>query len=315
MSRSYCLKCGRVFKFEKNLDNHEKSCNLTEEKIKQAKEAYLEGRLPLSKVSKFLKCAQVTAVFIMKDVKRSRSDSIKLYAKLHPVKLSEITKDKIRKSRIKYLNEHPEKIPYKLNHSTKESWIEKYFRETLQKNNITGWIQKYCCGIYEYDFAFPLLMIDVEIDGYTHELEHVKKIDQRRDDWSKSQGWRVLRFKAKHIRNDIESCIGFLQVALNENKIDQTLIDENFKDLQFNRHLERQKKVRQREIYSKKIKQERHDRLVLQKQKFENELKNIDITKFGWLSLLSKKMNLSHTHTKRKLKDFFPELQYFRKRT
>lgn len=41
------------------------------------------------------------------------------------------TKDKISKARIKYLLEHPDKIPYLLNHSSNESYPEKYFNELL----------------------------------------------------------------------------------------------------------------------------------------------------------------------------------------
>ena len=60
---------------------------------------------------------------------------------------------------------------------------------------IQGWIRNYQNSIYEYDFAFPLKKIDVEVDGKTHNLPKVQEIDKRRDEWSKSQGWRIIRLK------------------------------------------------------------------------------------------------------------------------
>jgi len=53
-------------------------------------------------------------------------------------KHSQETKDKISKSRIKYLMEHPDKVPYLLNHSSRMSYPEKIFKNALIEMNITG---------------------------------------------------------------------------------------------------------------------------------------------------------------------------------
>ena len=129
---------------------------------------------------------------------------------------SKETKDKISQIRIKYLLENPEKVPYLLNHSSKESYPEKLFREALIRNNISGWQQEYRNGLYSYDFAFFDLKIDIEIDGGTHKSEKVKIIDLRRDNWSKEQGWKVIRFTAKEIKENVDNCINVLvSVAAN----------------------------------------------------------------------------------------------------
>jgi len=124
------------------------------------------------------------------------------------------TKDRISKSRIEYLKKHPDKIPYRLNHSSKMSYPEKRFMESLEENNIVGWVYKYQVGLYEYDFAFPEIKLDVEIDGGTHLQEKVKKIDQRRDAWSRSRGWEVLRFTAKEVKSNIQQLIEQLKIVL-----------------------------------------------------------------------------------------------------
>lgn len=108
---------------------------------------------------------------------------------------------------IKYLTENPDRVPYLINHSSKKSYPEQVFENALVSSNITGWLYAYQHGIYEYDFAWPEQKIDVEIDGSTHLLENVKKIDIRRDEFSKNKGWIVLRFTASQVKKDVVSCI------------------------------------------------------------------------------------------------------------
>jgi len=120
---------------------------------------------------------------------------------------SEEDKKRISEERIKYLTAHPDKVPYRLNHSSKMSYPEKLFKNALESANITGWTYNFQNGIYSYDFAFPELKIDVEIDGGTHTQENVKKIDERRDIFSRKQGWKVIRFTAKEVKENVMLCI------------------------------------------------------------------------------------------------------------
>ena len=54
------------------------------------------------------------------------------------------------------------------------------------------------------------MKIDVEIDGGTHLSEKVKKIDCKRDKFSESQNWLVLRFTAKEVKENATYCIKIL---------------------------------------------------------------------------------------------------------
>ena len=130
-------------------------------------------------------------------------------------KHSQETKDKISRARIKYLQDNPDKVPYLINHSSKKSYPEQIFENALIASEITGWKYAYRNGLYEYDFAFPELKIDIEIDGGTHLSDKVKKIDERRDSFSKDRGWTVIRFTAKQVKNDVISCIKVLKDYLN----------------------------------------------------------------------------------------------------
>lgn len=123
------------------------------------------------------------------------------------IKLTDEHKEKISKSRKKYLNDNPGKIPYLLNHSSKESYPERLFRESLIRNNIEGWVQEYPILRYSLDFAFVDLKIDIEIDGSTHNLDNVKKIDIERDKTLSDMGWKILRFTDFEIKNNIDEVI------------------------------------------------------------------------------------------------------------
>lgn len=149
-------------------------------------------------------------------ISRNHSDANKIaFTKGRLVqKHSQETKDKISKSRIKYLIKNPDKVPYLINHSSKKSYPEEIFENALIANNITGWKYAYQNSIYEYDFAWPEQKIDVEIDGSTHLSEKVKKIDFRRDKFSRDNGWIVLRFTADQVKKDVVSCINILKQYL-----------------------------------------------------------------------------------------------------
>lgn len=126
------------------------------------------------------------------------------------------TKAKMSKARIKFLEANPDKNPYRLYHSSKKSYPEQRFEDALKSKEITGWVYAYQNSIYEYDFAFPEQKIDVEIDGRTHLMEHVQEIDRRRDAFSRSQGWVVLRFSASRVKHDVYGCIKELEGVLAE---------------------------------------------------------------------------------------------------
>jgi len=120
---------------------------------------------------------------------------------------SEQTKQKISTARKKFLDKNPDKVPYRLNHSSKDSYPEMLFEHLLLEHNITGWVKKYQVGVYEYDFAFIQEKIDIEIDGSTHLQEKVKSKDKQRDLITNSNGWIVVRITAKELLADPTSCL------------------------------------------------------------------------------------------------------------
>lgn len=142
---------------------------------------------------------------------RSKSEAAKLYLKKNPRKHTDDTKKKISKIRREYLEQNPDKVPYRLNHSSKKSYPEKVFENALIASSITDYTYNYPFGIYQFDFAFVEDKIDVEIDGSTHLQDKVIEIDTRRDKLAKESGWRVLRFTAKEVKDNVIECINRLK--------------------------------------------------------------------------------------------------------
>lgn len=126
---------------------------------------------------------------------RSRGQSTKISRLQNPIKHSDETKKKISESRIKYLKENPDKVPYLLNHSRKESYPEKYFKDLFKKEKIEV-DEKIRVGLYELDFCIKNKKINIEIDGDQHYLDKkIVKSDERRTKYLEDDGWDVIRIK------------------------------------------------------------------------------------------------------------------------
>jgi len=111
----------------------------------------------------------------------------------NPVKHTIETRKKISEIRKKYLKENPDKVPYLLNHSRKESYPEKYFTEVFQNEEIEV-VKSFHIGLYELDFCIPDKKIDIEIDGSQHYCdEKIVESDKRRNKFLEDDGWDVIR--------------------------------------------------------------------------------------------------------------------------
>lgn len=126
---------------------------------------------------------------------RDKSEAIKLCRKKYPIKHTNESRKKISEARIKYLTNNPDKVPYLLNHSRKESYPEKYFTELFIKENINV-TRKLQVSYYELDFCIPDKKINIEIDGDQHYLDN-KAInnDIKRNKFLEEKGWDIIRIK------------------------------------------------------------------------------------------------------------------------
>jgi very-short-patch-repair endonuclease len=129
---------------------------------------------------------------------RNKKDAIKLAHQKNPRILSEDTKNKISNGMKKFLMNHPDKVPYLLNHYSKgPSYPELYF-DNIFKDNFK--YDKYVqIGLYHIDFAIIDKKIAIEIDGEQHYLD--KRIvisDKNKDNLLLENGWDLIRIRWSH---------------------------------------------------------------------------------------------------------------------
>ena len=106
---------------------------------------------------------------------------------------SEETKKKISDARKKFLELNPDKVPYVINHRSRESYPEKYFAECLSN---TGILKQYRLGRYALDFANPSEKRYLEIDGEQHYLDQrIVEHDKTRTRYLESHGWFGMRVR------------------------------------------------------------------------------------------------------------------------
>lgn len=109
-------------------------------------------------------------------------------------KHTEETKKRISGSRIAFIEANPHMAPYKINHYSKgPSYPERYWKEILDGAGLT-YIEQHQVGLYSLDFAFPEIMVDLEIDGSQHKSdERIVDSDLRRTKYLEDLGWKTIR--------------------------------------------------------------------------------------------------------------------------
>ena len=123
---------------------------------------------------------------------------------------SDEQKKKISEGRKKYLSEHPDKVPYLINHHSKgDSYPEKYFKEVFDNEHIEYKQNYYQCG-YFLDFAWPEKKIYLEVDGEQHYVDkRIVEHDKVRTQKLLENGWtcieRVRWSEFKHLSKEKKS--------------------------------------------------------------------------------------------------------------
>lgn len=110
------------------------------------------------------------------------------------IPLSKECKKKISIARKKFLDEHPDMIPFKLNHSSKQSYPERYFQIIFKKENI-NLVYHRQVKRYELDFSNDEKMKYIEIDGEQHYSKYMIKHDKERTEFLLNLGWEGMRIR------------------------------------------------------------------------------------------------------------------------
>lgn len=70
---------------------------------------------------------------------------------------------------------------------------------------------------FRIDIAFKEQSLAVELDGWQWHAKHLEdfKRDRRRQNLLVTHGWRVLRFTAADIHQDLDGCLNLIEIGLN----------------------------------------------------------------------------------------------------
>lgn len=192
-----CQFCNKLCKNRNSLCNHERLCSKNPNKQDSAP-AFLEYNKNIQ-----LGLIDVWNKGLTKETDErvaKHSESIKAYYTEHDgvwlgKKHTEETKKKIGEGVKKFLENNPEMIPYKRNHSSKESYPEEYFTTVFENENIKL-NKQYRFHSYTLDFCNVDKKIDIEVDGDQHYLDPVIiEHDKKRNKFLHDAGWTVFRIR------------------------------------------------------------------------------------------------------------------------
>lgn len=194
---------------------------LTEEIKDMIKKDYIENFFSIRDIAKKynIKSKEYLCNKLLKGHVRNYSEASKIAHRRYPdnFRHDEVSKEKMREARLKFLHEHPEKTAWR---QSNLSYPEKMFKNMLIEEHLDEKyliIREYCIFPYYIDFAFVDIKVAVEIDGSQHMEEERHKRDMKKDELLISNGWRVLRFTASDVLNKRQYVINTLMQFLNSN--------------------------------------------------------------------------------------------------
>ena len=183
-----CKYCGKECKNNNSLHNHERLCKQNPNHQKSNFIKYNNDKFAKHS-NRFIKAKEEgRQIIVSEETKNKLSKAFK--GKHHTNKV----KNQISNTIKQYLNDNPDKVPFKLNHSSKQSYPEKYFEELFIKENIPLQYHKQI-DRYELDFYNEDLMKYVEIDGEQHYSDYMIKHDEERNEYLKQKGWEGIRIR------------------------------------------------------------------------------------------------------------------------
>lgn len=177
-----CCWCGEVFETKSKLIDHKRLFHK-----KKSHPAWNKGLT--KETDKRVKKARNTLVKRYKNGELVSHFKGKHWDEEHKKLFSEIRK--------KFLKEHPEKVPYLLNHSSKMSYHERYFNFIIMAEHINA---KFHLNIekYQLDFYNENLKKYLEIDGESHYTDKKTiQIDKERTKFLTDIGWTGMRIRWK----------------------------------------------------------------------------------------------------------------------
>lgn len=212
-------------------------------------------------------------------------------------------REKISKSRKKYLKENPDKHPWRRKDKFISVPCEK-LKESLKNAGFCfeeEWIA-ITSNSYSIDIAFPDIKLGIEVNGSQHynRAGSLRPYYQSRHDKIEAEGWSLIEI---HYTN----CFKQKEV----DRLITALKNSNAHEIKFTNAISFSAK---KEL-AEKLQEENKVKVFEKKQRLGAErieiLKTIDLTKYGWVQKVSNSMGVSHTQAKRIVNKLLPGCDYY----
>lgn len=191
-----CQFCNKICKNRNSLCNHERQCKLNPNR--QISSGFIKYQEDIKSGARVVWNKGLTKE--TDDRVAAQGDSLSKYYETHDAvwagkNLPEEMKRNIGRGVKQFLIENPDMVPYKRNHSSKESYPEEYFTKLFQQEGIKL-VKQFSVYSYHLDFCDPDKKIDIEIDGDQHYLDpKIVEHDKIRNKFLEDDGWTVFRIK------------------------------------------------------------------------------------------------------------------------
>ncbi len=186
-----CQFCAKACKNRNSLCNHERMCKMNPNRQESSFIKYnKENPVPWNKG---LTKENTSSIY-------KQAESLKKYYETHEGSWTgrshtEEEKLKIGAGVKAFLLENPDMVPYLRNHSSAESYPEKYFKELFASEGL-NLTYHYRINTYELDFCDVDKKLDIEIDGEQHYLDsRIIESDKKRTEYLNSLGWTIYRIR------------------------------------------------------------------------------------------------------------------------
>ena len=217
-------------------------------------------------------------------------------------------RQKMSKSRKKFLCENPDKHPWKRPDKKKSAPCER-FKTALREANI-DFHEEFSPvpdRFFSIDVAFPAIQVGIEINGEQHynRDKTLRKYYQQRHDLIEAAGWSLYEIHYSIVFNNEKM----------KNVIDTIAKTHSLDDVDLTFELKKKDKGK----LKNKIKSDAREKLK-QKRKARYEeyhfvIKKSNPYKFGWLSRASRKLGVSHTQIRRFVNQHIPDNNFYQRKS
>jgi len=298
---SICKFCGETFE-SRRVGGHTNSC-----KLNPARESRLQ-HLSQARSSITADSRRQMKESLKKAWESGKYDEMALSRRGKPGHShTDSTRKKLSESRKAWLAANPEKHSWKRSSKFDSEPCQK-LKDALQARSVSFHEEFTPLDdrFFSLDVAFPAVKIGIEVNGEQHYNRNgtLKPYYQQRHDLIESAGWKLyeVHYSICYDENRLSSIVNSIVETHDLADVDLTF------------------EVRPKGIPTKKFptRQAYADSQKLPPetlQLWREAIDSVDTMKFGFIGKIAKQMNCSHTHARRILSTYFPQIQSFKRKS